>query len=204
MKTTNLYLITDVAGYSPQIGRLVSMMNYARWTTLAEVEGLGVEHLDYLHDPRSNSIGALLMHIAAVEASYQAATFGSDSFNGEGSGQLGVALKIGERARREIKGYGVEHYLSILEKVRSKTLEELAKRDDGWLDEETLFWGRQPANNYFKWFHVFEDEINHRGQIRWLRKRAVDRFKSPVAKQRHAPDPRHESSQFPAIVRGGG
>ena len=24
----------------------------------------------------------------------------------------------------------------------------------------------RPANNYFKWFHVFEDELNHRGQIR--------------------------------------
>src|SRR5919197_346185 len=99
MDTTNLYLITDIAGYTPQIGRLVSMMNYARWTTLAEVEDLSVGHLDYLHDPGSNSIGALLMHVAAVEASYQAATFGSDS-SGEGeSGLLGVALKLGGRAR---------------------------------------------------------------------------------------------------------
>jgi uncharacterized damage-inducible protein DinB len=168
---TSLYLITDVAGFTPQIGRLVSMMNYARRTTLAEVEGLSVGQLDYLHDPRSNSIGALLLHIAAVEASYQAATFGTDGFGGEGSGQPGVALALGERARRVIKGHGVEHYLNILERVRSKTLSELAKRDDDWLDEETLFWEGRPANNYFKWFHVFEDEINHRGQIRWLRKR---------------------------------
>ena len=181
MDTTNLYLITDVAGYTPQLGRLVSMMNYARWTTLAEVEGLSVEHLDYLHDARSNSIGALLMHIAAVEASYQAATFGSDSFDRGKPELLGVALELGERARRGIKGHSVGYYLSVLERVRSKTLEELARRDDDWLNEETLFWGRQPANNYFKWFHVFEDEINHRGQIRWLRKRAVDGFKSPAA-----------------------
>ena len=174
MNTTNLYLITDIAGYTPQIGRLVSMMNYARWTTLAEVEDLSVEHLDYLHDPSSNSIGALLMHIAAVEASYQAATFGSDSFGEGESGLLGVALKLGGRARREIKGHGIGHYLRVLKRVRSKTLKELARRDDDWLDERTLFWDRQPANNYFKWFHVLEDEINHRGQIRWLRKRAAD------------------------------
>jgi hypothetical protein len=32
-----------------------------------------------------------------------------------------------------------------------------------------------PANNHFKWFHVFEDEINHRGQIRWLRARLPTR-----------------------------
>ena len=50
--------------------------------------------------------------------------------------------------------------------------EELARRDDAWLEEQSPFREGQPANNHFKWFHVFEDELNHRGQIRWLRKRA--------------------------------
>lgn len=181
MDPSNLYLITDIAGYTPQIGRLVSMMNYARWTTLAEVDGLGAEHLDYLHDPRSNSIGALLMHIAAVEASYQAATFGSDGFSRNEPELFAAALDLGERARRMIRGHSAGYYLGMLEGVRSKTLEELARRDDNWLSEETLFWGRRQANNYFKWFHVFEDEINHRGQIRWLRKRVVDKLRPPAA-----------------------
>ena len=175
MKTPkNLYLIRDVSGYTPQIGRLVSMMNYVRWTTLAEVEDLSVELLDYVHDAESNSIGALLMHIAGVEAYYQS-TFGIDGLTGPHSEDLKIALDLGEPARRKIKGHGVEHYLRILEVVRSTTLEQLAKKDDRWLDEQTLFWERRHANNYFKWFHVFEDELSHRGQIRWLRKRAIDR-----------------------------
>jgi uncharacterized damage-inducible protein DinB len=171
---SKLYLIAPITGYAPQIGRLVSMMNYARWTTLAEVDGLSIEHLDYLHDSHSNSIGSLLLHIAAVEASYQAVTFGSDSLKENEMEHYEVALRLGARARRKIKGYDADYYLRILERVRSKTLEEFAKRDDQWLDEETVFWDQQPANNYFKWFHVFEDEINHRGQIRWLGKRAVE------------------------------
>ena len=174
MKQTNLYLITDIKGYTPHIGRLVSMMNYVRWTTLDEVEDLNVEHLDYLHDADSNSIGALLMHIAAVEASYQESTLGFDSFKGPHSEELRIALDLGERARRKIKGHGVNHYLRILEAVRSKTLHEFARRDDSWLHEQAPFWDRRPANNYFKWFHVFEDELNHRGQIRWLRRRALN------------------------------
>lgn len=177
MKPTNLYLITDIENYTPQIGRLVSMMNYVRWTTLDEVEDLKVEHLDYLHDKDSNSIGALLMHIAAVEAAYQKSTLGIDSFKGPDSEELRIALDLGERARRKIKGHGVDHYLRILEAVRSKTTAEFARRDDRWLDEQTLFWERRRANNYFKWFHVFEDELSHRGQIRWLRKRALDNAK---------------------------
>lgn len=174
MTPTNLYLITDIDGYTAHIGRLVSMMNYVRWTTLAEVEDLKIEHLDYLHDTDSNSIGALLMHIAAVEAFYQESTFGFDSFKEHDSEELRIALDLGEPARRRIKGHGVDHYLRILEAVRSKTLEELGRRDDSWLEEQTSFWERRRANNYFKWFHVFEDELNHRGQIRWLRRRALD------------------------------
>ena len=72
---SSLYLIGDVAGFTPQIGRLVSMLNYVRSTTLAAVAGLGVGELDFLADAQSNSIGMLLAHIAATEVGYQAATF---------------------------------------------------------------------------------------------------------------------------------
>ncbi len=171
MSQSRLYLIQDIPGFTPQISRLVSMMNYARWTTLAEVEDLSVAQLDHLHDESSNSIGALLRHIAAVEVTYQLATFESRQMKEWEKKEWGAALKLGSRARREIKGYDIHDYLKVLEDVRAVTLAELARRDDEWLHEETPFWDRQPANNWFKWFHVFEDEINHRGQIRWLRKR---------------------------------
>ncbi len=173
MDRSRLYLISDIPGFTPQISRLVSMMNYARWTTLMDVDGLTTKQLDYLHDRSSNSIGALLTHIAAVEVAYQVDTFESRDMNKDELGEWGAALKLGERARREIKGHDLDYYLQILEEVRTKTLAGLAGRDDDWLYEETPFWEGQPANNYFKWFHVFEDEINHRGQIRWLAGRAV-------------------------------
>jgi hypothetical protein len=43
---SSLYLIGDVAGFTPQIGRLVSMLNYVRSTTLSAVAGLSVAELD--------------------------------------------------------------------------------------------------------------------------------------------------------------
>lgn len=174
MNTTNLYLITDIDGYTPQIGRLVSMMNYARWTTLEDVGELSTTQLDYLLDSGSNSIGALLMHIAAVETYYQAATFEERGLSRSEMKEWRAALNLGPRARHKIKEHDLCYYLETLERVRGKTLAELGKRDDDWLYEETPFWDNQPANNYFKWFHVFEDEINHRGQIRWIRKRVVE------------------------------
>ena len=175
MDKSQLYLIGDVAGFTPQIGRLVSMMNYARHTTLTAVADLSVEELDYRPDPQTNSIGALLLHIAAAEVGYQAATFYARDLTEREKHEWGAALDLGERAKREISGHELDYYLSRLQQVRAKTLDELARREDSWLEEQTSLGNGQSVNNYFKWFHIFSHEINHRGQIRWLRTRAAKR-----------------------------
>lgn len=172
MEKKNLYLVDNIQGFTPQIGRLVSMMNYARHTTLAAVEGLTVEELDYLNDPESNSIGSLLLHIAAAEVGYQAASFNKRDLNDEEKQAWGTVLTLGEKARQEIKGHDLDYYITQLAQVRSKTLTEFANRDDQWLDEQTPFGSDFRVNNYFKWFYVFTHEVNHRGQIRLLRRQA--------------------------------
>jgi uncharacterized damage-inducible protein DinB len=133
---------------------------------------LGVHELDYLHDAQSNSIGALLLHIAAAEAGYQAATFEGCNLSEVEGKDWEAAVALGERGRQEIRGHELEYYLSRLEQVRAKTLAELRRRTDQWLEESTSMRSGQRVNNYFKWFHVLGHEINHRGQIRWLRARA--------------------------------
>ena len=160
-----LFIIGDRDGFTPQIARLVSMMEYARRTTLDAVAGLTMSQLDHVHDGESNSIGALLAHIAAVEMAYQASTFALPLTPNE------AALDLGTAARRQIRGRSLDAYVNDLKSVRDATLRELAKRTDDWLYEEMPFWRDQPSNHYFQWFHVMEDELNHRGQIRWLRKR---------------------------------
>ena len=172
MDKRTLYLIGDIPGFTPQIARLVSMMNYVRHTTISAVEGLTVNELDYLNGSNSNSIGSLLLHIAAAEAGYQAATFDKRELNDEEKHEWGTALALGEKARQEIKGHALDYYLNKLEQVRTKTLSELASRDDQWLDEQTSFGNDNKVNNSFKWFHVFTHEVNHRGQIRLLSRQA--------------------------------
>ena len=161
--------IEPIPGYAPAVGRLVGMLSYARSTTLAAVDGLRVADLDHLQDEQSNSIGALLSHIAAVERSYQVLTFEERLLSPQENEVLGTALKLGDEARRSLRGYPLEHYLNNLAAVREETLKALAARDDAWLDRSVV-----PApriNAHWAWFHVAEDEINHRGQIRWLRAR---------------------------------
>lgn len=168
MNEDKLFLISDLPGFSPHIGRLVSMMNYARHTTLRAVADLSIKELDCVPTGFGNSIAALLEHFAAVEVAYQLQTFEQRDLNETEFARWGAGLDLGERIT-EITGKPLEHYLTQLDTVRQVTLAEFAKRDDKWLHLEFPFWDGQPANNYFCWFHVFEDEINHRGQIRLIR-----------------------------------
>jgi hypothetical protein len=114
VNTHDLFLIGDIDGFAPQIGRLVSMMNSVRSTTLSAVSGLGMDELDYLHDAQSSSIGALLSHIAATEVGYQAASFYARELNADERQEWGAALELGERARREIRGHEPSYYLGRL------------------------------------------------------------------------------------------
>jgi uncharacterized damage-inducible protein DinB len=166
-------LIVELPGFTPEIGRLVSMLNYVRSTTLAAISGLGVAELDYVPDEGGNSIGGILSHVAAAEVGYQAATFYGRDLDEQEHQEWDAALALGERARHEVQGRELSHYISQLDRVRATTLAELRHRDDPWLEQEATFGGGRRINNYFKWFHVLSHEASHRGQIRALRRLAT-------------------------------
>ena len=167
--TARTYRIEPLPGYTPVIGMIVGILTYARDTTLAAVAGLTVAQLDHLHDDASNSIGALLAHFAAVERSYQLLTFEDRTPNAEEMTAWQAALTLGDQGRARLRGQPLEDYLRELADSRRRTLEQLATRDDAWLGRPVP--AAASMNAHFAWFHVAEDEINHRGQIRWLRAR---------------------------------
>lgn len=161
-------------GFSPQIGTLLSMMTWMRRVILMPVKDMTIEQLDYIHDENSNSIGAMLFHLAATERYYQIHTFEGRKW-GDWSEQdkkrFDIAMNLGEEGRKTIKGNDLDFYLSILKEVRENTIREFKNRDDKWLlsVDEKWFWG--PTNNYCKWFHVCEHESNHNGQIKYIKSR---------------------------------
>ncbi|WP_207515176.1 DinB family protein [Longitalea luteola] len=166
-----IHIIGPKEGFSPQIGTLVSMMNWMRDTVLRSVKGLKQEELDYLHDAKSNTIGAMLLHLAATEVFYQGNTFeGLRDFKDKAT--WSIPMSLGEQGRKTIKGHDLAYYVNILTETREKTLTELRKRDDKWLmTVDPKFFGGQPTNNYCKWFHVVEHESNHNGQIKYIKGR---------------------------------
>lgn len=168
MGADRLIYIEEREGYTPHFGRLASMMNYARHSTLESVAGLSMAELDHLHDANSNSIGALLMHIAAVERFFQIYTLEDRKPDREDFARWGPALQLGDAGREHIKGNALNFYIDTLDSVRIRTLAAFRNLDDDWLSIERPWGENGPSNHHFLWFHVFEDEINHRGQIRWL------------------------------------
>jgi uncharacterized damage-inducible protein DinB len=176
-----LNIIAPRKGFSPQIGILVSMLTWMRNAILQPVQGLTMTQLDYLHDSKANSIGALLLHLAAVERLYQLHTFEGRKWDDRDeltAKEWGVPAGLGEAARQTIRGHELAYYLDCLREGREHTLAELRKRDDAWLMQIDNHWPWGPTNNYCKWFHVCEHESNHNGQIKWIKGRLPNASKS--------------------------
>jgi len=174
--TASPNMLGPLPGYSPQIGTFVSQLTWLRNMNgvLRATEKLNQADLDYLFDKNANSIGALMLHLAATETYY-----GMNTFDGIGWGtwsadikkKWDAAMDLGDAGRATIKGHDRQYYVDILHETREKTLAEFRKRDDQWFLAADKTWPWGPTNNLCKWFHVCEHEAHHTGQIAMLRKR---------------------------------
>ena len=169
-------MLGPLPGYSPQIGAFVSQLTWMREMNgiLRATEKLTQADLDYLFDKDANTIGALMLHLAATETYYQLHTFDGmkwDSWSEDIKKKWDPAMNLGDAGRATIKGHDRDYYVNILHEVREKTLAEFRKKDDAWFLAADKSWPWGPTNNYCKWFHVCEHEAHHTGQVALLRKR---------------------------------
>jgi uncharacterized damage-inducible protein DinB len=172
----NVHQFGKREGYTDQISILISMMDWMRSTVLRSVDGITQKELDFLLDEESNSIGAMLMHLAATERFYQIHTFDErewGDFDRKDTDMWNVGSRLGDAARKELKGKPLSFYTDHLTEVRENTKTMLKTKGDDWLYTKTDFFGGQPTNNYCKWFHVVEHESNHNGQIKYIKSRVV-------------------------------
>jgi uncharacterized damage-inducible protein DinB len=165
------WVIGPKPGFTPEIGTLTSMLAFTRMQVLHNVKGMSQQDLDYLFDAKANTIGALLLHLAATETYYGMNSFGGmkwNSWSDDVKKKWDIPMNLDEPARKAIKGHSLDYYLNILHESREKNLAEFKKRDDKWL---TAIDAEMGMNNYGKWFHVAEHESNHDGQIKFLKSR---------------------------------
>ncbi|MBE5105022.1 DUF664 domain-containing protein [Bacillus thuringiensis] len=169
------YRVRSVDGYTKNIGELVSMLEHTRAVTLQEIENLSIEQLDLIMPSDGNSIGALLKHIAAIEKVHQLISFQDRDFTKEELEIWEGTLYLGE-AEKTIHGHEIQYYVQLLQSVREDSLKYLSKQDDTWLMSEKQWPNGVVYNQYYLWFHVLEDEISHRGQIRMLKRKLFENY----------------------------
>jgi len=163
--------ITTVQNFDDHIGHLVATMKIIRQTTLNVLGNLTVRQLDYLHDEKSNSIGTILKHICALETHYRIINFEKREMT-EKENNLISPFLADNLLHNQLKGNELTYYLKALEGVREKTLEVLKTKKDDWLYEDMdVMNGEAVLNNYYLLFHLIEDEINHKAQIKWIMNR---------------------------------
>jgi len=82
---------------------MVSMLTWMQDAVVRPVAGMTKQDLDYLFDANANSIGALLLHLAATETYYQMNTFQGmkwDSWPNAVKQKWDPAMNLGDAGRK--------------------------------------------------------------------------------------------------------
>lgn len=160
--------IQPAEGFTPQIGYTVAMLEDLKLRVTRSVAELSHRETDFLLDEESNTVGAMILHLAATERFYQIYTFEERQWTEEEQKDWIIAQNLGEVAREQLKGQPMSYYLGRWDEVRAETLRLLKTKDDEWFAAKHKL---IDMNNHWAWYHVMEHQANHMGQIRYIIKR---------------------------------
>ena len=165
------YTIEAPSGYAPEIARLLWMLEDTRRRTKRALDDLDPAVIDWT-EPRGNSIGTLLYHIAAIEIDW----LYTDVLEGKPwPREVEALFPYDVRDERgmlfAVKGVGLEEHLRRLGTVRAMLLEKFRGMS---LDEfrRVRHFDEYDVTPEWVIHHLVQHEAEHRGQIGELRVRA--------------------------------
>ncbi|WP_350287337.1 DinB family protein [uncultured Croceitalea sp.] len=161
------YEMKPVAGYSPQIGLMVYMLENLKERITEQVKDLDQTQTDFMFDEEANSIGALIMHLVATEAYYQIESLEGRPWTEADEERMGLGGELNKASKQKLKGKPIQHYLKLWDEVRQKTLTGLQTKDDAWFASAI----DDGFNHHWAWYHVMEHSANHMGQIALVKNR---------------------------------
>jgi uncharacterized damage-inducible protein DinB len=160
--------VRNISGYEPQVGRLLWMLEDGRQRTKAGLVGLTDADLGWSPGPDQNSIGALLYHIAAIEADWLYTEVLEQEFPAEIAALFPRDVRDEEGRLAGTDELGLAAHVKRLDTVRGRLIAafrgitRLELRRERELPDYTV----TP-----EWVihHLMQHEAEHRGEIGMVR-----------------------------------
>lgn len=171
-------VLEPILGYSPEIGQWLWALEDTRHRTLSVFDGMVVNTasiLDWVSPVNGNSIGTLLYHLAAVEASWLYEEVLQADFPPDIAELLPYDMRDGQNHLSSVKGTTVQEHLFRLQQIRAKlrsVYSEMTLED--FLRARSL--PEYDVTPQWVLHHLMQHEGEHRGQITELRLSAEQAF----------------------------
>ncbi len=165
------HIVQALPCQSPEVGRWLWALEDARRRTHIALEGLPADTpdiVDWTFPGEGNSIGTILYHLAAIEASWLYDEVLQQDFPPEVQALFPHDVRDDQGKLSSVKGINLDEYLDRLDKIRARVLTTFR--------EMSLEEFRRPRSfpEYDvtpEWVlhHLMQHEAEHRGQIADLR-----------------------------------
>ena len=169
-------LALDPIADDREVGRWLAALEDGRRDTLRELDQVTAEMVDWYPDAPLNSIGALLYHIALIEADWVVTEILElDAYPADLQRLLPWADRDDAGHLSRVDGQELEAHLARLSGVRQFVLERLR----GMTNDD--FHRIRPLADYdvapdWAIHHILQHEAEHRSHIAWLR----DTYRAPI------------------------
>ena len=159
-------------GFSPGIGRYVAQLAETRDALLSPVENLTPEQLSWHPNPETESIGTLLLHVAAIEWSWVFQEIDRRPDEDYDGWEEALPLRVG---LPQVRDRPLSYFTDRLDRVRDEVLarlRELTDEDLSRLVADSSTPESEPATELYSidWvlFHLVHHEAHHAGQVELL------------------------------------
>lgn len=169
-------VLEDTVTPDPVVATWLSALEDARGRTLRALEGIAEDHVDWTPEGGVNTIGALLYHIAAIEADWLFADIlGPESGRAWPAALFPHDVRDDAGALTAIRGIRLQGHLARLAQTRALLIENLS---DFTTEDLHRVRPREDYDVAADWVlhHLLQHEAEHRSQIAALRE-AVSRLR---------------------------
>jgi uncharacterized damage-inducible protein DinB len=166
-------VLERTAAPDPVVATWLSALEEARGRTLRALDGLREEQVDWAPEGEANTIGALLYHIAAIEADWLFADIlGPESGRAWPAELFPHDVRDAEGTLTAIRGLPLDEHRARLAKTRAILLENLS---DFTAEDFQRVRPREDYDVSAAWVlhHLLQHEAEHRAQIAALREAAT-------------------------------